>query len=343
MSFDNDEVGRIDTLIEDTINAGYSQTAGPTLRAVTASTNSGLIAADLDALDNEVDRLLADGKVLTIDNPVLRNLMNDLQPTMADNADEIGIASPGIQADGVSSASTLTKQTTVMGLDANSALRINAAWNVPDPEAVNAVVGYVQNPAWNDELAKYGIDVFDTINNHAIASIVNGQGSRTTARQIRQLTENLPASQADNLMRTLHIQSYQTATAQNQLANIDILAGQIRIETLDGRICLACIDEHGREYPAGEKVIDHHKGRGTAISMVKGVDYNVATGEDWFYAQPVDSQREIAGNANWKALDAGAVTLKDFRQPYTDPVFGDMQRESSLVSILDDEAKQYYG
>ena len=344
MSFDTGDVARIDRLIDGVLNRGYDKTAGPTLNAITASVNSGLIAADLDALDDEVARLNEANKTLQTDNAVLRTLIHDLGPVMDSNGTAIGVASPGIQANGVEAGGSLTKQLTIFGADsADDALRLNNAWNEPDPEAVNALVGYVQSDAWADELAAYGPDVVETINNHAIVGIVNGQGSLTTARQIRQMTETLPTATANNLMRTLQIQSYQSANAANQVANDHILRGQTRIETLDDRVCLACVAEHGRIYPTGEKIIDHHQGRATSIPMVVGRERLVDSGEDWFAAQSEERQREIAGPANQKALKAGAVTLNDYRQPYDDPVFGEMQRESSLSDILGDEAKQFYG
>ena len=343
MTFDGDDLQRIDNLIEDEINAGYDETVLPTLRAVTASTNSGLIADDLDALDDEVKRLTEAGLSLEVDNPVLRNLMNDLGPVLDRNGVDIGQAGPGIQTGGIDTAETLTKQLALFDLDADDLLRLNALWNVPDPEAVNALVGYVQSEAWAEQLAVYGPDLLEVINNRAIAGIVQGKGSLTIAGEIRQMVETLPAATANNLMRTLQIQSYQSATAANQNANAHILTGQVRIETFDDRICLSCVAEHGRIYPTGEKIIDHHQGRATAIPLVIGRDRVVGSGTGWFNSLPADRQREIAGPANLRALEAGAVTFNDFRQKYDDPVFGAMQRESSLSSILGvDAAREFY-
>ena len=343
MSFDANQVQRIDNLIDGVLDAGYETTAVPTLRAITASVNTGVIADDLDALDDEVARLAAEGIPFTKDNPVLKNLITDLDPVMDQNGRRIGVASPGIQANGVAAGAELTKKLTLFEAGAGQIATVNAEWNVPDPEAVNALVGYVQSDAWRDELEAYGPGVVDTINNHAIIGIVNGQGAATTARQIRQMTESLPTATADNLMRTLHIQSYQSASAANQTTNQHILDGQVRIETLDGRVCLACVAEHATVYPTGEKIVDHHQGRATAIPLVTGFDRAVESGTDWFDSQPVERQREIAGPANLRALQAGAVTMNDYRQKYDDPVFGEMQREAPLNSILGDAgAKEFY-
>jgi hypothetical protein len=343
MTFDTDDAERINDLIDGVLDAGYDETVLPTLSAITASTNSGLIADDLDELDKEVARLNEAGLTLEADNPILRNLMNDLGPVLDKNGVAIDDAGPDIQESGIESASTLTKNLALFDASVDDILRLNAVWNVPDPEAVNAAVGYVQSEAWAEQLAVYGPDVLETINNYAIVSIVNGQGSLTTARQLRQMVETLPAAVADNLMRTLQIQSYQSATAANQTANASILSGQVRIETFDDRICLSCVAEHGRIYPTGEKIIDHHQGRATAIPLVTGRDRVVGSGVDWFNSLPVARQRKIAGTANLRALQAGAVEFDDYRQRYDDPVFGKMQREASLVSILgSDGAQEFY-
>ena len=66
------------------------------------------------------------------------------------------------------------------------------------------------------------------------------------------------------------------------------------------------------------------------------------SGEEWFEAQPEDRQRLIAGHANFEAMQAGVVRLRDFPERYDDPVFGEMVREASLSSRLGEEAREYY-
>ncbi len=349
MSLDNAAVERIDNLISGLLNSGYTETAGPVLEAIGSSTDSGRIAQRLDELDEEAQRLAELGLKIEPDNPVLRALTADLAPVLDKDAALIGGSSGAVQENGIASAEILTRQLALPGFDDLLLDSLGVIWNVPDPQAVNALVGYVQSEAWVAELAAYGPDVIDVINNQAIIGIVNGQGARRTSAIIRRMTENLPAATADNLMRTLQIQSYQTATAANQLANSHILVGQIRIEALDDRTCLACIRLHGSELPLGEKVVDHHQGRGTAISIVGEIPgltelrpREVVTGPQWFASLDKDRQRRIAGHANFEALEAGRVSLDDFVDPYQDDVFGDMLRETSLSKVLGDEASEFY-
>ena len=87
---------------------------------------------------------------------------------------------------------------------------------------------------------------------------------------------------------------------------------------------------------------DHHRGRCTSVVQVVGRSLSVVTGEQWFAAQSPERQRLIAGEANYNALQAGAVRLGDFPQEYEDDVFGTMLREASLQGILGDGAQQYY-
>ena len=53
-------------------------------------------------------------------------------------------------------------------------------------------------------------------------------------------------------------------------------------------------------------------------------------------------QREIMRNDSaHRAFKAGEVQLKDFVKDYTDPVFGEMVRQASLVDMLGDGAGKY--
>lgn len=70
------------------------------------------------------------------------------------------------------------------------------------------------------------------------------------------------------------------------------------------------------------------------VPTVRGRARVVATGEAWFAALSADAQRAQAGDAAYDLLASGRAQLRDFVQPYTDRVFGAMQREASVKAIL---------
>jgi hypothetical protein len=91
-----------------------------------------------------------------------------------------------------------------------------------------------------------------------------------------------------------------------------------------------------------ETVLDHHQGRCTSVNVVKGRAVNVQSGPEWFAGLDAEQQRQIAGAANWEAMQAGKVHLQDCVGTYTDAVFGEMVRVNSLVGVLGPDAKDYY-
>lgn len=337
------------------LDANYVDVAGRTVQAVTNSVTdrNGLIQRRLRELDAEVARLQESGVTrLPADNPVVRALLADLDTVMGRNASRVDAAGDDVQGTAVDAAGELTRQLALPGIGEDQVrLLVGADWASPDPEVVRRLVQYVDMPAWADQLADYTKGVVQTVENQALRGMALGWSSVKTAREIRKVTEGLPAHVANTLMRTLYMESYRSGTAVHQNANVQLIRRVVRIESLDSRICAACVYLHGNviwdsERNAGEPIppIDeHHQGRGTTITDVLGTTVNVRRGEEWFNTLSAERQREIMRNdAAFAAWQAGAVDLKDFVKPYDDPVFGDMVRQASLKDMLGDGAKQWY-
>jgi hypothetical protein len=325
-------------LINRLLDRGYTQATSQVINTINRNTNDGIVAQRLTELEREAARLQALGQKITPDNPIARALLADLEAQLNRNASLIDAAGGSVQSTGINAAGQVTRQLALPGFSDQQLASIGIRWNSPDPEAVNALINYATGSAWQSEIANYTPDVLQVV----INGIISGQNPITTARDLRGIISGLPAARANNLMRTLQLQSYRDAAAINQTANRDILSEQIRIAALDARCCLCCISKHGERLPIGERITGHHQCRCTSIAVVKGRPISVRTGEQWFNSLPEWQRREIAGGANFAALEAGEVKLKDFVQPYTDKVFGDMIREASLKSILGEAAKTYY-
>lgn len=324
----------VGVLVRGLLDKGYQQAAQATLDAISQSVTSGIVAQRLTELEAEAARLDAAGERLQPDNPVLRALLADLEPQLGRDAARVDLGAANAQQVGVDAAAKLTRELALPGMtDARLAV-IGVRWNVPDPQAVNALVGYVHSPAWAQQMAGYPPGVLDIVQRQAIAGMVNGWGAGRTASAIRLMTQSVPLTQANTLMRTVQLQSYRDATAIHQQANADILTGQIRIATLDDATCLCCIALHGTEMEVGETVEGHYNCRCTSIAVVRGNPRDVQGGEDWFDGLPEDRQRAIAGDSAFEALTSGGATLRDFVQPLQDKVFGQMLTEASVKGVL---------
>jgi hypothetical protein len=329
-------------LIAKLLDKGYTQAAGQVVDALTRGASSGLLAQRVSELEAEAARLAEAGDVLRPDNPVLRAVAADLRDVLERNRALIDGAGPRLTESGVQAAATLARQLTLGGTTDAQLAAIGIQWNTPNPEAVAALVDYVNQPAWASKLDEYVSGTLGDINAIAIRGVAQGAGPLKTARLLRAAAENMPVWRAQTMMRTLQLHSYRRSTTATYLANADILEGRIRIATLDGRVCMACIALHGTRLRLDEEVIDHDNGRCDSIGELKGMPRTVVTGEQWFESQPEARQRAQMGHAAYEAWRAGDVRLQDFVHRYEDDLWGPMVREASLKGMLGDAAKGYY-
>jgi hypothetical protein len=333
---------RIGDLTRQLLDRGYEQATRQTLNAIGASVNSGLIGQRLSELEAEAARLEAAGERLRPDNAVLRALLADLDTELARIAARVDVGAADAQRTGLEAAARLTRELALPGVDDRTLASIGVTWNVPDPEAVNRLVGYVNSAGWAEELAAYPETVLNIVQNQAIQGIVEGWNPLRTAQMITRMAQGVPLAQANTLMRTVQLQSYRDAAVMHRVANADILTEQIRIAALDARTCMACVALHGTRLPIDERINDHHNGRCTSISVVKGRPRDIQSGEDWFKSLPDERQREQMGSAAWLAWKDGALNMRDLVHRYDDRVFGEMLREGSLRGALGDAAREYY-
>lgn len=339
--------GTITDLVNGLLDNGYNRAAQPVLTAIARGTNSGLIQRRLAELEAEAERLDAAGERLDPQNPVLRALLADLDTELGRAAGRMNNAASSVQDTAINAAGKIQRQLALPGMTNVQLARVGLVWNAPDPAAVAQLVDYAGSQAWDNLLNQYGADVLGIVNNQAIRGIALGWSPLRTAREIRRITESIPAHHANNLMRTLQQTSYRDASAMHQQANLAIGQQIIRIAALDARTCLSCVSQHGQVIWDSERdvnapvprVNDHHSGRCTSVMQVKGrPPLNLQSGEQWFSSLSPERQRQQISFANtpgkWAAFQSGQVTLRDFSQSYTDPTFGSMLREASLTGAL---------
>lgn len=330
-------------LLRRLLDGGYTNATGPVIRAISRDTTNGPLATRLNQLDDHARQMAENGETLRADDPVLRAVIADFGDALKRQGLLIDAVSGDVQQTGFDAAGQFFRQTTLPGM---SPALARAGFNNPDPAAINAAVMLTAGETWKHELAAYG-DIAEQVRLIAIKGIVAGYNPRKIANEIRAGINGIPAARANNLMRTLQLQSYRVATAANQDANRDILAYSVRISALDGRTCLACVALHGTKLPVGAMIHDHHQGRCTSIAVVKGREQEilfqryigdepviVRNGQEWWDKLPDAQKLEMAGPGLFEALGRGEIQLRDLVQPYRDPLFGDMIRQAGLKGAL---------
>lgn len=321
-------------LINRLLERGYSQAALPIIRRLTSEVAGGRVQQRLIDLQTEAARLALEGKRLTPDNAYIAALYTDLDRVLRIARDGMSAAGSDLQGVGIRSAGTLTRELALPQYDDVTLARLGIRWNTPDPNAIAAAITYTDNPLWASTLNRYGEVVIKDINSFVLNGFVRGWGPEKLAKGLIQMVQGYPAYKANNLMRTLMLQSYRQATALHHLANADIIEYQIRIGTLDQRICPLCLALHGTISKVGTVIEAHYQCRCTTIAKVKGIPRTVQTGQAWFDEQPEAVQLQIAGPQLYDLLKRGAVTLADTVGSRNDPLFGRMLARIPIKDML---------
>jgi len=359
----------------------YKQTAGPMLDQIQAISNvpTSAMQQKLTALDQEANRLDADGVKIKANNAQLEQTLTEYRRTTntastliqaSDNAIQnaaVGVAVSAVTSKvfGGAAAAILSSGRNPVALTSiplyeNALSDAGANWNFLSP--ADFAQGYVQSDAWREKMDAWGDGYADLTEQTIIGGIAQGWGPKKVASEVRKHAENIPVHAAENLTRTLQITSYRDASLGMEVVNNQFIEGKIRIATLDGATCLNCISLHGTPLELGEKPADHYRGRCDVFYIVPGgprtpevmqadsipgerrfVPYQ--TGEEWFNSLPSTRQAQQASflktPAKLRAFNDG-VPLSAFRGDHVDDVFGNQKIEQSLVKALGDAAEQYY-
>ena len=324
-------------LLDRLLDRPYAAITAATLAAIAAGIERGRMASRLDQLDEEAERLEAADERFSIDDVFLAAVVAELATVALRNRALVDGIAVQLQDAGVDAAITAARAMSLPGISDAALARVGVNWLRPDPNAIAALINYAQSDAWDASLARYGAGVPQIVRDIAIRGITSGRGPVAVARDVRAAATNLPRHYAEDLMRSLQLNSYRKAVALSYTANASIISHQVRIAALDGRQCVTCTALHGTRMEVGEVVSDHRNGRCTSIGVVRGLERlaEVETGEDWFARQPEAIQRGVRGigEAGYEAIISGRATLRDFVDTANDPVFGEVVRVKSLTEL----------
>lgn len=335
---------KLKKLITQLLDADYQAAARMTLGAIARASNDPALQKALKALEIESRQLQMNRQKLTPDNAYVKALLAEVDTMLKNQQAALQGGAVDVMESGIKAAEDISFNLSFPGMTPNQVEKLGYVWNTPDPEAVMKMTRYMVGPAWDDEVRKWGQTFSQDFNDIILRGFTAGQGPKQTARDLRRLVTDMPQYKANNLLRTLQINSYRKADSAHRQVNAAIVEYHIRMAVLDQRVCIACVLLHGTKLLINQDVKDHWSGRCFSINKIKGMpDRNIEAGEDWLKRQPPDLQAKLMGKAAFNAWKGGRIQLTDLIGYKSDPIFGSMPVVRSLKGILGEAtAKQYY-
>lgn len=244
-----------------------------------------------------------------------------------------------------------SQQLTSVYFNDNPALlkAFNATWNRLPNESVETLIGFLQQDSQLSQNLNRTLSTSAATNfsNKLIEGIALGYNPRKINQLINQ-TLSEPLTWSLNSVRTTQNYAYRESTRANYVNNSEILGGWKWYAALDGRVCLSCVNQHGKDFPLNARLNDHHQGRCTQIPLLDKPERfglkapEVEQGEKWFNRLPRSEQQQRMGVARYAAFLAGEFKFNELSAQYQNDTFGEMLKEASLVSIIGQRAERYY-
>lgn len=225
--------------------------------------------------------------------------------------------------------------------NARTQAAIGARWDMLAPETVETMLGYTaaDSPLRQALVGRLGPTLAERVSDALVTAIATGTNPRDVAALFRR-EMGLGLTWSLTTARTAQVWAYRDATRLNYMANSDIVSGWIWQAALDDRTCLSCWAQHGSRHPVDEVLADHHNGRCVALPIVPlaarlGIaPLDVATGEAEFRKLAPAQQAKIMGPGKYEAWTRGDFDFGQLSQPYSDPIYGDMLRETTLQELV---------
>ena len=216
-----------------------------------------------------------------------------------------------------------------------------ATWDRLPTESIETLLGFLQN---DSELRRgltnsLGVSASQNFQNKLLEGIALGYNPKKINSLINQALGE-PLTWSINTIRTTQMYSYREATRANYIANSEIVGGWKWYAALDGRTCLSCVNQHGKEFPVSATLNDHHQGRCTQIPLIDKPERfglqspQIETGETWFNNLPKKQQIQMMGQERHRAYQQGKFKFQELSETYDNDSFGKMLKEASLKSLL---------
>lgn len=184
--------------------------------------------------------------------------------------------------------------------------------------------------------------LYDGIDDEADDEV--GQAARTAALQGRDETWlrlallaglRISLNRALTIARNETLDCYRTVTVTVYVANNGILRGWVWQAHL-GSCCMACALMHGSVHDIGEDMDEHVCGQCQMVPLAQGDDSengDIETGYQWLQRQDEGVLRDKLGDAGYRAVKAGDVTLDQFLRVQQDSKWGNSIYQPSLREL----------
>lgn len=217
----------------------------------------------------------------------------------------------------------------------------NASWDRLPNESVENLLGFLQQDSTLSQNLNrtLGTAAAQNFADKLIEGISLGYNPNKINSLINQTLAE-PLTWSLNTIRTTQNYAYRESTRANYVNNEEILGGWKWYAALDGRVCLSCVNQHGRDFPLNARLNDHHQGRCTQIPILDRPErfglkpVKIEQGEKWFNKLPQADQVNRMGQERHAAYKSGKFKFKDLSEVYQNDTFGEMLKEASLKSLL---------
>lgn len=186
-------------------------------------------------------------------------------------------------------------------------------------------------------------DAYQAMRRELIRGIAAGTNPRDTAARIVRRAEqgfNGGLTRALTIARTETLDAYRAAAQLSQAQHADVVTGWIWLADLTGRVCPACLSQHGTRHPVDDPgPLGHQNCRCSRMPVVKtwaelgfpGITEPpsvVPDAQAWFDSLPAAEQRAILGPTRLAAYQAGGYPMSAWSTRRSTPGW----RDSYVVS-----------
>lgn len=217
---------------------------------------------------------------------------------------------------------------------------VATSFNRPSVETMQWHIHYVDSPAFQQTLADYPMYYAQHFSDIALTDSSLGKSVDFTVRHIVRYT-GMPRADAMVKVRTLTLWSARKASHQVYRENSDIVSGWRWSASLDRRVCMSCVVQHGKVFPLSATLNDHHQGRCVPVPITRFTG-GVKPGVEWFNDLTPAEQQDMMGRSAYRAWRDGAINLDQLSTTHHDPVYGEMRGEASLTKLIGPEAAGEY-
>ena len=233
---------------------------------------------------------------------------------------------------GITAGSAQARQLVAITVgDGSVAARLNSL----PKEAIESLLGFLapDGPLY-ERISQLAPHTAEQVTNAITSGVALGHNPRKIARAV-ETAYGQGLTSALRTVRTVQLWSYREANRATYIANSGVLEGWIWHASLDGRVCMSCVAQHGTLHSFDETLNDHYNGRCAMVPKVKGFDNPVdGTGREWFRQQDEATQRGMMGNGKYEAWQSGDIRLRQLSSEQDDDVYGQMRTEASLKSLV---------